>query len=665
MHHKKIVVLVSFIFYLITAYSNVGNAALKVDFDAYAEKLKQLNLTEVNKDFSTNYTRHLIHVWDSLNRNHHNVIYDKLPAHVWQSIFETRYVKAMQANQDALRLQIAYPLSFVCHTRSSFKEGLPVLEYMYANKKSLDKKLYESVLIKLEEEYRFFNQMANVLKIRNERVEKGLIKTFWEIYASCGLYNEAIHDYKLFETLPSEHSRKRLTYFLRLGDLFFEAKQIDSAEKYFKIGLNETDAFLNKIATRQIQEEGNFMYWRGWFTGLIGNCYMERGDFVRAKKMQLYFLSLSNGEYRLNSIFPLSICYIKTGELKNAKKMLDSVAYYIAGRTVGKVEVKYFKIKSDYYHAIGKHDSAFFYLQKFNQYNDSATYSILKNQSALLTAKMEIEKRRKELVLTQNELVKTKLTSSIQEGQLYLSIAGLISFLIIILLFLRNLRQKEKSKSLIEAKNKLLEIYAEKNLQKSYFNEQLVKELHHRVKNNLQNMYSLLNIQKRRIEDEDTIQVVTSIQNRINSMAIVHESLYAESDLELIDFESYTIKLINHLQQSFQNETNTVQIEYHIEPVQIALEKIILLGLIINETVSNVYKHATSKSGSITLAINLSKENNCCVLCIQDNGPGFDQKAVSEKSLGLKLIQTMCQQLEATYHLAHTNGVKHTITFSF
>lgn len=643
----------------IPAKSQLGNKSIE---KSYSFELAKLGIYNVDKDMSIKQTLHLIQIWDSLNRNHHNVIYDKLPAKEWQRIFEQRYQLAIQHKDDALRLKIAYPLSFVCHTRSAFQDGLPVLVYLYANKQKLSKQLYESVLIKLEEEYRFFNQMNQVLKIRNERIENGFIKTFWEIYASCGLYEEAVNDYKLFEPLPSEHSRKRLTYYLRLGELFFDARQIDSAEKYYRIGLKETEALLKKIELRQIQEEGNFLYWKGWFTGLIANCHIERGDYVTAKKMHLYFLSLSKGEYRLNSLFPLSLCYIKTGEFKNAKIALDSIAYFIADRTIGKGELRYFKYKSEYFQAIGNSDSALVYFQKYNHYYETNTRNVLKNQSSLLTGKMEIEKRRKELVLTQNELVETRLASSVQEGQLYLSVAGLISFLVIIVLVVINLRQKEKSKKQIEAKNSLLEKYAHKNLLKSQYNEQLIKELHHRVKNNLQNIYSLLNIQKRRIEDPETIEYVTSIQNRINSMAIVHESLYAEDNIEQIDFESYTKKLIEHLCLSFQKEEQFIAIQYDIEAVQISLEKIILLGLIINETVSNVFKHAVVSKTNLN--ISLSQQKNRYTLVVKDDGPGFDMKQVNKSSLGLKLIQTMCQQLEANYILEHQKGVTHTIQFS-
>ncbi len=633
-------------------------------YENYALEIKQLGLTRHLDDYSTRSTLQLIHVWDSLNINHHNVIYDKLPSIAWQQIFQERYQLAIQKKDHVMRLKIAYPLSFVYHTRSAFKEGLPVLNYLYVNKQKLNRQLFELVLIKLEEEYRFFNEMNQVLRIRNERIENGFIKTFWEIYASCGLYEEAINDYKLFEPLPAAYSKKRLAYYVRLGDLFLEVKALDSAEKYFRIGLKETDELIRLIAEKKVKEEGDFLYWKGWFNGLLANCFIERGDYVNAKKLLLYYLSLSKGEYRLNSYFPLSICYIKTGELQKAKNSLDSVAFYIAGRTIGKGELRYFKYKSEYYQAKGHTDSALFYLQKYNQYNEAAFASILKNQSSLLTGRMEIEKRRKELVLTQNELVETKLASSIQEGQLYLSVAGLISFLIIIVLVVRNLKQNEKSRKLIEAKNKLLENYAQKNLQKSQYNEQLIKELHHRVKNNLQNVYSLLNIQKRRIEDPKTIDFVTSIQNRINSMAIVHESLYTEDDIELLNFNTYTNKLVDHLCNTFQKEDQSISFAYEIDPVSISLEKIILLGLIINETVSNVFKHALNEDNTIQVTISLKTNNNNCTLKIQDNGPGFELKQVRENSLGLKLIQTMCQQLEANYDMKYQDGVTHVIIFS-
>ncbi len=224
---------------------------VKSNNEDYTVALSKIGLYKVDIDFSNTKTIQIIKIWDSLNKYHHNTIYDKLPAKEWQRILIKRYQLAIQNKDDQLRFKIALPLSFICHTRSAFIEGLPVLNYLYENKSRLSRGALISVLIKLEEEYRFYNRMDQVLIIRNERIENGFISTFWEIYSSCGLYEEAINDYKLFEPLPKEYSRARLTYYLRLGDLFFEAKKIDSAEKYFRIGLAETDIFLKMIDAKK------------------------------------------------------------------------------------------------------------------------------------------------------------------------------------------------------------------------------------------------------------------------------------------------------------------------------------------------------------------------------------------------------------------------------
>jgi two-component sensor histidine kinase len=276
--------------------------------------------------------------------------------------------------------------------------------------------------------------------------------------------------------------------------------------------------------------------------------------------------------------------------------------------------------------------------------------------------RMEIDNRRTELKLTQKDLIKIKEDSSLQKKQLYLSLLGLILLAISTALILINYRQKIKSKNIVEAKNIELAAFAEINFQKSQYNEQLIKELHHRVKNNLQNVYSLLNIQKRRISDDETKDFVTSIQSRINSMAIVHESLYRDDMSDSVDFEQYVRNLIDHVKHTFEKKDQKIAISYAFDPVNLSLEKIILLGLIINESVSNVFKYLHTDRGN-QLFISLQVYTDECVLSIRDDGPGFEPKKVNKTSLGLKLIKMMVKQLEASYSITSGNGVEHRIQF--
>ncbi len=627
-------------------------------------QLKAFHLEGIDSDLSEKSTNFLIGQWNDLNINHHGIMYDYLPAHKWQTLFQQRYVKAINDKDTALQFKIAYPLSSVLHTQSKFIEGIPVLEYLYANKYKFDKKALGNILIKLEEEYRSVNNIKKVIEIRNERIERGYIKTYWEIYYSCGLYLEAIEDFKLFEPQAPIATKERMLYFVRLGDLFFDAQMIDSAEKYYKIGRKEADIYLQKTKLDKGKVEAHIIYWRGLFSGLLGNCFIEKGLYKDAIPYIKFNLINSNDGYRIGALLSLSNCQIHLGEVSQSKILLDSVAYYLTNATIHKAELSYYKIKSDYFQTTHQYDSSLKYLRSYNVLKEKMLNEILKNQSVLLLGKMEIANRRKELVVTKNELNQTIGFVDIQKNRLNISFIVLLVLLAFIFFVLIIYKQKAKSKKEIEAKNILLEKYAKLNFEKSKHNEQLVKELHHRVKNNLQNIYSLLNIQRRRINDPLSAEFFVSMQNRINAMAIVHESLYADDNIESINFEQYTKTLIEHIQLSYEREHHKLSIKYDIIPAEISLEKVILLGLIINETVSNVYKYAIADSDNVQLHISLDKTETQYRLIISDNGPGFDINNVNEKSLGLKLIQTMCLQLEADYTILNKVGVTHTLLFS-
>lgn len=652
---KKLLLVVSCI--IITFFT-------KAQSDKLSAKLHLLNLDGIYNDLSTKSTLQLINKWHHLNTYYHATIYDSLPAAYWQELFEKRYKKAIADNDSVLQLKIALPLAYVLHVQSKFEKGVHVLEYLYKNKNKFDFKMVGTILIKLEEEYRSLNNMSKVIQIRQERIERKYIKTFWEIYYSCGLYREAIEDFKLFEPIPPIATRERMSYFNRIGDLFFDAQLYDSAESYYKKGIREAEIYEQTVKKSKIKDQGNVEYWKGLFTGLVGKCMLERGQYNKAEPLIRYQLNYSKDNYRLSGLLSLSAYTVHTGRIKESKILLDSTAFYLQNTTHQKVELEYYKIKSEYFQTVHQYDSSLNYLKKYNILKEKILGAVLKNQSILLLGRLELGKRRKELIVTQKELNQTIAKTYIQRNQLYFSIVVIIIFTVGFIAFAILFKQKEKAKKEIESKSILLEQYAQINLDKSKHNEQLVKELHHRVKNNLQNIYSLLNIQKRRMQDVASTDFILSIQNRINSMAIVHESLYADENIEGINFEQYIRTLIDHIQLSFESESKPLEIFFDVENYEFSLEKIILLGLIINEIVSNVYKYAIVENGENKLWITLKMNENNFQLIIKDNGPGFELSMVKEKSLGLKLIQTMCLQLDASYYITHNDGVKHIISFN-
>ncbi|AWX43379.1 Protein-glutamate O-methyltransferase [Flagellimonas maritima] len=206
-------------------------------------------------------------------------------------------------------------------------------------------------------------------------------------------------------------------------------------------------------------------------------------------------------------------------------------------------------------------------------------------------------------------------------------------------------------KNLLKAHHKLYKSRKE-ILERIGEKETLLKEVHHRVKNNLQTVSSLLSLQSRAIADDKISSIIKSSQNRVVSMAMVHEMLYKRDDyLSKIELKPYVKELSEYLVRSVKGNTNNVKVNLDIDDNKLSIDTVIPLGLIINETITNALKYGISseKGGEITISLkNLS--NKRYELYIGDDGKGyahnFDPK--NSKSLGLKLIYNLTRQLRGT-----------------
>jgi len=195
--------------------------------------------------------------------------------------------------------------------------------------------------------------------------------------------------------------------------------------------------------------------------------------------------------------------------------------------------------------------------------------------------------------------------------------------------------------------------------------EVLLKEIHHRVKNNMQIISSLLNIQARNIDSDKDREIFRDSQNRIKSMALIHERLYKSNDLTHISFTEYTRKLASYLLASYCNLPINVNFKLDIQEVGISINQAIPLGLILNEVISNSLKHAFQETPKPEIGICLTKEGNNFTLIIYDNGSGlpetFDKSG--ENSLGLHLINTLVTQIHGKLDVDNAGGLKYRINW--
>jgi PAS domain S-box-containing protein len=196
--------------------------------------------------------------------------------------------------------------------------------------------------------------------------------------------------------------------------------------------------------------------------------------------------------------------------------------------------------------------------------------------------------------------------------------------------------------------------------------ETMLKEIHHRVKNNLQIISSLLKLQSESIKDKDALLIFKDSQRRLRAMALIHQNLYASETLSSIDFSDYVRKLVADIFSSFDISAGQIKSELIIDEVFLDIETSIPCGLIINELVSNSLKYAFNGTGNSLIRIGFAKiSESGYLLSVSDNGvgmpAGFDFK--STNTLGLKLVDTLTQQLEGTLILDNSGGTKFTIEF--
>jgi two-component sensor histidine kinase len=181
--------------------------------------------------------------------------------------------------------------------------------------------------------------------------------------------------------------------------------------------------------------------------------------------------------------------------------------------------------------------------------------------------------------------------------------------------------------------------------------ETLLKEVHHRVKNNLQTVSSLLSLQARTMKDEEMKSMIKSSQNRVNSMAMVHEMLYMREDLTKIEYKSYVEELSEYLVKSIKGTDNRIKVAIDIIDINLGIDTAIPLGLLINEAITNSLKYGIRDNSEGEICITLIKEtNDDYVLNIGDNGEGYSDTITPQtsKSLGLKLIYNLTRQLKGS-----------------
>jgi two-component sensor histidine kinase len=410
----------------------------------------------------------------------------------------------------------------------------------------------------------------------------------------------------------------------------------------------------------------------------IGNYYEGLKSYPSATKYYLLAEKLEEQNERIVGGLKNSYILIELGHInllsnnliKSRRYFLEALSKtflpYTNKQNLANIYYNLYQIDS----SLNNYKSAMRFAGKYAQY-DGAVYNETENKQELaLSIQYETLQREKRLQLlkAQNVLELQKETTTRR-----LSYGGFaLLTVIIIAIYSRYYHNKKINRKLEiqkkEIDNQNLSLQQMNHKQKVLLTEKewLLREVHHRVKNNLQIVMSLLHSQSLYLKDETALNAVLESQHRVQAMSLIHQKLYTSENSSTIYMPVYIHDLVDYLQDSFKTK-QAVYIKLKIEPITLDVIKAVPLGLILNEIVTNALKHAfpCTENDKISIELNISSEE-MITLIVTDNGHGLpaDFNVDSSKSFGMILMKGLTEDLDGTFKIVKGNGTKTSVTFS-
>lgn len=303
-------------------------------------------------------------------------------------------------------------------------------------------------------------------------------------------------------------------------------------------------------------------------------------------------------------------------------------------------------LKSEYYEQLNKPALALKHFKRKQSLRDSIY--VVTQSIAMSEMESRFNKKENELEITKLELKDHKSQVQISKQRAVLVLGGLILFCLSYLIF-RIFSQKKQ----IETQNEVIsQSLKEKEL--------LLKEIHHRVKNNLQIISSLLSLQGQYIDDPNINRAIQEGRNRVKSMSLIHQNLYQKDNLAGVQVKDYMIKLFENLFDSYNIAPNRISLITEIDEIDLDIDTIIPLGLVINELLTNSLKYAFPDERKGEVKLTIREEQDQLFVAVQDDGVGIKnpEQLSSSQSFGFELIEAFQQKLKAELEIDGENGTR-------
>ena len=376
----------------------------------------------------------------------------------------------------------------------------------------------------------------------------------------------------------------------------------------------------------------------------LAKIYYAKKEYAKAisyyKVAEQYSLKSNNKYHLITNYNSLATCYKELKEYETAKAYSEkSIAI---SKEVGSVERELFchETMADILFSMGDYKNAYASFQNYASLKDTLFNQDKNDAIAEMQAKFDVEKNQQKV--KEIELQK-KIDDEANTKQRLLFMVVIVVILISLVFTILLFRNKQKVNSLLEQKNAAIQANLEQK-------EVMMSEIHHRVKNNLQMVSSILDLQARDLTDEKSMRVIEDSLSRINAISLIHQRLYQSDNIRGIKINTYLQELAFDILKNFSSSVTTtpIQLTCKVDDLNMDLESAIPIGLITAELITNACKYAFLSIEKPEITITLNKQQDALVLIVTDNGVG-KQAAVNESgtSFGTKLIKSLSRKLRA------------------
>ncbi|MBL0743034.1 tetratricopeptide repeat-containing sensor histidine kinase [Chryseolinea lacunae] len=468
------------------------------------------------------------------------------------------------------------------------------------------------------------------------------------------------------QAFPREARQDSMYYFATLGENLRADKDYAQAENYLLRAIELIPPYYNTVLAEGEMYLNIIRFYVEWEKFDKAGEYVSRLRKIHRYEPTEYWSGIHLLEYKIDSakgaFLPAMRNYLRGKHIEDSLEAKSKMAEY------RNLEVKYQTEKKEAALLLREKD-----IQLLNQNADLLHQRVIVSEQEsklkeieLDGARLAAQKKEADLELKDQNIQFLNEQAKLQEAEL--AQQGVIRNIIVVFIVLvttiavllfRQFKAKQNSEKLIAQKNTLLQhLVDEKNW--------LLKEMHHRVKNNLQTIVSLLESQSAFLKNSEALSAIQDSQHRVHAMSLIHQKLYRSDNMTTINMAEYLPELVRYLDKSF-DLGRYIHFQIHVNEIYLDVSKVIPLGLIVNEAVTNAIKYAFARSleGNIISLSLTADEHKKVSLTISDNGMGLpaDFQSHRQAGLGIKLMRGLTEDIEGQFSIHSDGGVIVRIVF--